>query len=157
MKNKILKTDSEELKPDWRSSDKILRTKIQKSLEIICLLYNNDLITDSYIVGSIVEGTATQYSDIDINIINPLFEIHPSFPAYILRPVIIKAPNIKKVVDQLKEIGIKFKFIKRKDLELWYEIYRNELFHIILNKDEKSTIKPRIHITRDICQLEKSI
>ena len=70
MRNKILKTDSEELKPDWITSDKILRTKIQKSLEIICLLYNNDLITDAYIVGSIVEGTATQYSDIDINTVD---------------------------------------------------------------------------------------
>lgn len=130
---------------ELKSSNKIIRNRIQKSLDIIQLLYKNDLITDAYIVGSVAEGTANQYSDIDINIINPLFEIQNLID---LRPI-EPSPNIKKVIDQLKDIGVKFKIIKRKNLEIWYQLYRSELFHIVLAKDEKYTIKPRIHITRD--------
>ena len=141
--------ESESKLNNWRSSspNKIIRDKIEKSLDIICSLYKNNLITDAYIVGPVAEGTATQYSDIEINIINPLFELQNS-PISDLKPT-IRSPNIKMVFDQLKEIGIKFKIIKRKDLELWYQIHRNELFHIIIAKDEKFTIKPRIHFTRD--------
>ncbi len=68
----------------------------------------------------------------------------------ILSPIALKeSPNIKMVIDQLKEIGIKFKIIKIKDLEFWYQIHRNELFHIILIKDEKFSIKPRIRVTKE--------
>ena len=110
-------------------------------------LYKNNLITDVYIVGPVAKGTASQYSDIEINIINPLFEIQNLSD---LNPIIgTESPNIKMVIDQLKEIGIKFKIIKIKDLEFWYQIHRNELFHIVLTKDEKFSIKPRIRITKD--------
>lgn len=132
---------------NWKSSKKIIRDKIQKSLDIICPLYKNGLITDAYILGSVAKGTATQYSDIDINVINPLFELQ-NLTISDLKPT-IDSPNIKMVIDQLKEIGIKFKIIKRKDLELWYQIHRNELFHIIIAKDEKFSTKPRIHFTKD--------
>jgi predicted nucleotidyltransferase len=130
---------------ELKSSNKIIRSKIQKSLDIIQLLYRNNLITDAYIVGPVAERTANQYSDIDINIINPLFEIQNIIE---LRPI-ETSPIIKKVIDHLKDIGVKFKIIKRKNLEIWYQLYRSELFHILLVKDEKYTIKPRIHIARD--------
>lgn len=128
-------------------TNKIIKGKIEKSFEIINILYRNNLITDAYILGSVAKGTADQYSYIEINIVNPLFEIQDISN---LRPTIdIESPNIKSVIDQLKEVGIKFKIIKIKDLEFWYQIYRNELFHIVLTKDEKFSIKPRIRITKD--------
>ena len=128
-------------------SNKTIKGKIEKSFEIINILYKNNLITDAYILGSVAKGTADQYSYIEISIVNPLFEIQDISD---LRPIIdTESPNIKSVIDQLKEIGIKFKIIKIKDLEFWYQIHRNELFHIVLTKDEKFSIKPRIRITKD--------
>lgn len=123
-------------------------SKIEKSFEIINILYENNLITDVYIVGSVAKGTANQYSDIEINIVNPLFEIQNLSD---LSPIVgtESSPNIKMVVDQLKDIGIKFKIIKIKDLEFWYQIHRNELLHIVLSKDEKFSVKPRIRITKE--------
>ena len=124
-------------------SNKTIKGKIEKSFEIINILYKNNLITDAYVT----KGTADQYSYIEINIINPLFEIQNLSD---LRPIIdTESPNIKSVIDQLKEIGIKFKIIKIKDLEFWYQIHRNELFHIVLTKDEKFSIKPRIRVTKE--------
>ncbi len=38
--------------------DNIIQTKIEKSIELICQLYKDNLITDAYIIGSIVKGTA---------------------------------------------------------------------------------------------------
>lgn len=132
---------------DKKIKNKIIKGKIEKSFEIINILYKNDLIIDAYILGSVAKGTADQYSYIEINIVNPLFEIQNLSD---LRPIIdTESPNIKSVTDQLKEIGIKFKIIKIKDLEFWYQIHRNELFHIVLTKDEKFSIKPRIRITKD--------
>lgn len=126
---------------------KMVNGKIEKSFEIINILYKNDVITDAYIIGSVAKGTANQYSYIEINIVNPLFEIQDISD---LRPITGKdSSNIKTVIDQLKEIGIKFKIIKIKDLEFWYQIHRNELFHITLTKDEKFSIKPRIRVTKD--------
>ena len=128
-------------------SNKIIKGKIEKSFEIINILYKNDLITDAYIIGSVAKGTANQYSYIEINIINPLFEIQDISD---LRPITGKdSSDIKTIIDQLKEIGIKFKIIKIQDIEFWYQIHRNELFHITLTKDEKFSIKPRIRITKE--------
>lgn len=128
-------------------SNKTIKGKIEKSFEIVNILYKNNLITDAYILDSVAKGTADQYSYIEINIVNPLFETQNISD---LRPIIdTESPNIKSVIDQLKEIGIKFKIIKIKDLEFWYQIHRNELFHIVLTKDEKFSIKPRIRITKD--------
>ncbi len=132
---------------DKKINNKTIKGKIEKSFEIINILYKNNLITDAYILGSVAKGTADQYSYIEINIINPLFEIQNLSD---LRPIIdTESPNIESVINQLKEIGIKFKIIKIKDLEFWYQIHRNELFHIVLTKDETFSIKPRIRITKD--------
>ncbi len=132
---------------DKKINNKIIKGKIEKSFEIINILYKNNLITDAYILGSVAKGTADQYSYIEINIINPLFEIQNLSD---LRPIIdTESPNIESVINQLKEIGIKFKIIKIKDLEFWYQIHRNELFHILLTKEEKFSIKPRIRVTKD--------
>lgn len=128
-------------------TNKMANDKIEKSFEIINILYKNNIITDAYIIGSVAKGDANQYSYIEINIVNSLFEIQDVSN---LSPIALKdSPNIKAVIDQLKEIGIRFKIIKIKDLEFWYQIHRNELFHIILTKDEKFSIKPRIRITKD--------
>lgn len=128
-------------------NNKTIKGKIEKSFEIINILYKNDLITDAYILGSVAKGTADQYSYIEINIVNPLFEIQNLSD---LRPIIdTESPNIESMINQLKEIGIKFKIIEIKDLEFWYQIHRNELFHIVLTKDEKFSIKPRIRVTKD--------
>jgi predicted nucleotidyltransferase len=52
-------------------SDELLQDKIEKSIEIICPLYREKLITDAYIIGSLAKGTMKKESDIDILIINP--------------------------------------------------------------------------------------
>ncbi len=49
-------------------------TKITKALELICSLYQQNLITESYIIGSVANGTAKEDSDTDIYLINPDFE-----------------------------------------------------------------------------------
>lgn len=137
---------------DKKIKNKIIKGKIEKSFEIINILYKNNLITYAYILGSVAKGTANQYSYIEINIVNPLFEIQNLSD---LRPIIdTESPNIESVINQLKEIGIKFKIIKIKDLEFWYQIHRNELFHIVLTKDEKFSIKPRIRFTKDEMVIE---
>ncbi len=132
----------------YKSSNKIISEKIEKSSNIICLLYKNNLITDAYIVGNIAEGTANQYSEIEIDIINPLFELQLPLNICALKPT-IDSPNIKTIIDQLKEIGVKFRNIKRKELEFWCQIHRNELFNINIAKDEKFVIKPRIRFTKN--------
>ena len=134
---------------DKKINNKIIKGKIEKSFEIINILYKNNLITDAYILGSVAKGTANQYSYIEINIVNPLFEIQNLSISDLIPIIGTESPNIESVINQLKDIGIKFKIIKIKDLEFWYQIHRNELFHILLTKEEKFSIKPRIRVTKD--------
>ena len=134
------------------SESYINQIKIEKALELVCPLFKDGLITDAYLVGSIAEGKATNFSDIDINLINPLFEINPSFPVFDLMPEEKYSPNIKKIVDYLKQFGIEFKMIKRKNIDFWYQFYKGELFHIMLTKDEKDTLMPRFQITKELCK-----
>ncbi len=44
--------------------DKIIQDKIERSLEIICPLYRENLITDAYIIGSVakIAKLATNFS-----------------------------------------------------------------------------------------------
>lgn len=128
--------------------DKITHNKIEKSLKIICPLYKENLITDAYIIGSVAKGTAREESDIDILIINPLFE------AYLeeLNPD-GELENIKNVVDKLKDMGVQFKLVeRRKDgaTKFWYEIYNDELFHIMPQRVFMNNL-PSVQITKDIC------
>ena len=129
-------------------SDEIIQDKIEKSIEIICPLYREKLITDAYIIGSLAKGTIKKESDIDILIINPLFE------AYLeeLNPD-EDLENIKKVVNKLKNIGIQFKFIEKEKyfiFRFWYQLYKDELFHIMPQKYFFNSL-PHIQITKDLC------
>ena len=129
--------------------DKITQDKIERSLEIICPLYRENLITDAYIIGSVAKGTAKKESDIDILIINPLFE------AYLeeLSPD-EELENIKKVVDKLKDMGVQFKLIaKEKEVifNFWYQLYKDELFHIMPQRYFINSLS-HIRITEDLCR-----
>lgn len=85
------------------NSNKIICSKLEKTSELISLLYRKDLITDAYILGSVARGIVENKSDIDIFVINPKFEetCTQLFPD-------VEHFNIKKVVDYLKSIGVKF-------------------------------------------------
>jgi len=129
--------------------DKIIQDKIERSLDIICPLYRENLITDVYIIGSVAKGTVKKESDIDILIINPLFE------AYLeeLSPD-EELENIKKVVDKLKDMGIQFKLIKKEKeviFQFWYQLYKNELFHIMPQRYFIDSLA-HIRITEDLCR-----
>ena len=127
--------------------DKTIQDKIERSLEIICPLYRENLITDAYIIGSVAKGTVKKESDIDILIVNPLFE------AYLeeLSPD-EELENIKKVVDKLKDMGIQFKFLEKEKVifKFWYQLYKDELFHIMPQKYFFDSL-PHIQITKDLC------
>lgn len=128
--------------------DNIIRTKIEKSIELICQLYGENLITDAYIIGSIAKGTTRKESDIDIIIINPDFE----FNLDNLDPY-EKSENIRKVVNKLKNIGTNFKIIEREKYFIhifWYQLYNGEMFHILPQKYFKNSL-PHIQITRELC------
>ena len=98
--------------------DEIIREKIEKSLELICSLYKNDLITDAYIVGSFVKGTARKESDIDIIIINPLLLNAADMPPI---PIILPYTQSEEekrteslrleIANVLQNIGVEFKEI----------------------------------------------
>jgi len=129
--------------------DKIIQDKIEISLEIICPLYRENIITDAYIIGSVAKGTAKRESDIDILVINPLFE------AYLeeLSPD-EELENIKKLADKLKDIGVQFKLIaKEKEVifNFWYQLYKDELFHIMPQRYFINSLS-HIRITKDICR-----
>jgi len=69
----------------------ITKLKIEKAIDLLCQLYNAEIITDAFIVGSVAQGTARKESDIDIYLINPLFqeevEVEPLFEGpFILSP-----------------------------------------------------------------------
>ena len=126
----------------------MIHTKIEKSAELICRLYRDNLITDAYIIGSIAKGTVRKESDIDILLINPKFEFSMEY----MSPD-EESENLKKVVDKLKNIGTKFKLIEReKDLiyRFWYQLYKEEMFHIMPQKYFINSL-PHIQITSDIC------
>lgn len=128
--------------------DKIIQDKIERSLEIICPLYRENLITDAYIIGFVAKGTAKRESDIDILVINPLFE------AYLeeLSPD-EELENIKKLADKLKDMGVQFKLIaKEKEVifNFWYQLYKDELFHIMPQRYFINSLS-HIRIMKDLC------
>lgn len=128
--------------------DEMIRVKIEKSIELLCQLYRNNLITDAYIIGSTVSGTARKESDIDITIINPEFEVNMDD----LGPD-EELENIKRVVDKLKSIDVQFKIIEKEKVVLykfWHQLYLGEIFHIIPQKYFINSL-PHVQITRDTC------
>lgn len=136
-------------------SDEIIKEKIEKALDIICPLYKNELITGANIVGSVAKGTARKESDIDIIIVNPNFINAADLPP---KPTILPfTPSEEEIklellqshiVDVVEKLGIQFKEMTIKEIPLWYQLYKGEIFHLMTrNKDPLEGIK----ITRDLC------
>lgn len=139
--------------------DIILQTKIEKTLDIICPLYKEKLITEAYIVGSVAKGTATKESDIDIIIINPILPRAADLPPL---PIVLPYSPSKEedkieslrltITGVLENIGVKFKEISIKEFPLWYQFYKGEIFHIMTRPNTKDIdMKESINMTRDLC------
>ena len=109
-------------------------SKLEKTVSLICRLYRNGIITDAYIVGSVARGTVARgtvgdMSDIDIFLINPEFEetnmqLFPDVEHY----------NIKKLIDYLKSINVKFEKLdipSKETFGFYFQIYKDETFHIM--------------------------
>lgn len=130
--------------------DNIICSKLEKTAELISLLYRQNLITDAYIVGSVARGTTTNRSDIDIFLINPKFEETNTqlFPD-------VEHANIKALVDYLKYINIKFEKldIQTKDtFGSYFQVYKDETFHIMYSdKFESMESNEYLKITRTYC------
>jgi len=130
--------------------NKIIDSKLEKTTELISLLYRQDLITDAYILGSVARRTANNTSDIDVFVINPNFEEANTqlFPD-------VEHFNIKKVVDYLKSINVKFEKLDVPTKEIfgiYFQIYKDEIFHIMYgNKFELIESDEYLKITRSYC------
>lgn len=131
--------------------ENIIKEKIERSIEIVCILYEKELITDAYIIGSLAKGIPNKDSDIDLILVNPKFEI-----ATISLSPHYDVGNVGRVVDLLKNTGLEFKSIKREKKEhkeeIWYQLYKHELFHIsvVLMSLDIEKIES-IRITKDFC------
>jgi predicted nucleotidyltransferase len=138
-------------------SDEIIVLRIEKAIEIICPLYRKGLITDAYIVGSLAKGTSRKESDIDILIVNPILLSAADIPPI---PTILpySQSEEEKIVESLQlditstlqSIGVEFKEMYIKDIMLWYQLYKGEIFHIMTRK-YYAGLTPHIQITRDMC------
>ena len=139
------------------------KNKIEKSMDIICRLFNKNQITDAYIVGSVAKEDIKKESDIDIIIINP--SLNPTFPISADLPPFEslsskpnenekKAEELRmKIVDTLKDdIGMEFKELSRKEgISFWYQTYKGDTFHIMTTRD-KEFIKDGIKINKHLCK-----
>lgn len=130
-------------------SDEIIREKIEKSIELICLLYNNNLIIDAYIVGSIAKGTAVKKSDIDMIIINPEFK-----ESYDQLMPNIDDEKIMDIINILEKYGARSKKLEipeKRIFGFWFQLYKDELFHIMPQRYFTDSLH-HTQITRDLCQ-----
>jgi len=138
-------------------ANELVVTRIEKAIELICSLYTKDLITDAYIVGSLAKGTSRKESDIDILIVNPILLSAADIPP---TPTVLpySQSEEEKIVEllqlsftiALQSIGVEFKEMYLKDIMLWYQLYKGEIFHIMTRKDFQG-MTPHIQITRDMC------
>ena len=55
-------------------NEHIIYDKLKIATDLICQLYNHNIITDALLFGSVAKGTATKESDIDIYLINSEFQ-----------------------------------------------------------------------------------
>ena len=140
-------------------NDKATKEKIEKSIDLICPLYENDLITDAFIVGSVAKGTAKPESDIDIILVNPIMLNAADLPP--LSTVLPYTQSKEEeqlellrllIVNTLKGIGVEFKEIELKDIILWYQLYKCEIFHIMTRRSRKDVTPDSIEIKRDVCK-----
>lgn len=135
----------------------IIYIKILKALELICPLYQNNLISEAFIVGSVAKGTATKDSDIDIYLVNPQFQ---SYDIELKENT--KELLIQKIVDLLKNLGVDFDvsyYQEEKDsfYDFEYQLYKNEVVHIMYDYESESIKKAGeyIEITKDFCDIIK--
>lgn len=135
----------------------IIKHKIEIAVDLVCQLYKVDIITGAFIIGSVAKGTARKDSDIDIILINPNFLNAADLPPS--RTVLPYSPSEEEektellrsqIVDILKNIGVEFKELRIKDMLLWYQLYRGELFHL-MTRDRINPFIEGIEITRDLC------
>lgn len=130
--------------------DKIICIKLEKTAELLSLLYRQDLITEAYIVGSVSRGIAEDKSDIDIFLINPKFEETNTqlFPD-------VAHSNIKKLIDYLKSINVKFEKLDiptKETFGFYFQIYKDEIFHIMYsNNHESMESNEYLKITKAYC------
>lgn len=129
---------------------KIICDKLEKTAEFVSLLYRQDLITEAYIVGSVSRGIIEDKSDIDIFLINPKFEetntqLFPDAEHY----------NIKKLIDYLKSINVKFEKLDipiKETFGFYFQIYKDEIFHIMYSsKYESMESNEYLKITKTYC------
>ena len=140
-------------------NDKATKEKIEKSIDLICPLYENDLITDAFIVGSVAKGTARPESDIDIILVNPIMHDAADLPPL---PIVLPYTQSREeeqlellrllIANTLKDIGVEFKEIELKDIILWYQLYKGEIFHIMTRRSRKDVTPDSIEIKRDMCK-----
>ena len=140
-----------------KMDEEIIKNKIEKAIDLICSLYKAEIITDAIITGSVAKGTARKESDIDIYIINPGFINAADLPP---SPTILpytpseeeeKTELLRsRIVDILKNIGVEFKELSIKNMPLWYQLYKGELFHL-MTRDRVNPFMEGIEITRDLC------
>ncbi len=150
-------------------NEHIIYDKLKVATDLICQLYNQNIITDALIFGSVAKGTATEESDIDIYLINPEFQDEDNLHIdKILLESVLKSQFYSEeqrntileywkptfdLIKKLKDIGIEFKNMSRKDLGTFtYQLYKGELFHLLTrNKINPFMENYSIKITRDQC------
>lgn len=150
-------------------NEHIIYHKLEIATGLICQLYRHDIITEALIFGSVAKGTAKRYSDIDIYLINPKFQDEDNLNIdSILLQSIVKSQSFTEeqrnivsekwkstfdLINILKDIGIEFKDISRKDLGTFtYQLYKGQLFHLLTrNRTNPFMIEESIKITRDLC------
>ena len=150
-------------------NERIIYHKLEIATDLICQLYNQNIITDAIIFGSVAKGTATEESDIDIYLIHPEFQDEDNLHIdKILLESVLKSQFYSEeqrntileywkptfdLIKKLKDIGIEFKDISRKELGTFtYQLYKGELFHLLArNKINPFMVKDSIKIKRDQC------
>lgn len=112
-----------------------MNEKIGLAFEFINILYDKNLITDAYIVGSIAEGCATEQSDIDIYIVNPGFVVCP----YLGRPderVRDDEKDERMLGEELLKMGVEWIKVEICNGGYFYhQIYNGQAFHLMTYPD----------------------
>lgn len=134
-----------------KMDDDIIRNKVQRAIELICPLYKEKLITDAFIIGSVARGTASEYSDIDIYIVNPEFKKQKYSYDIQLIPGIEENIYTNKIIEHLEGFGVEFKRLSIKNDILWLELYKDEIFHFLFTYDPIHVHPENIRITKDLC------
>lgn len=131
--------------------------KITKTFELVCPMFKENLIEQAFIVGSVAKGNVKEDSDIDVYLINPLFEYQFNTHQIDLPPSHHKDDiYIKKITDKLKDLNVEYHYISRETKimeEMWFWLYKDEIFHFMYDYESESIKKggEYIEITKDLC------